>query len=482
MTSQSDESLVALVQAGHERAFTAIVERYGPELYAFARRLSADGNGEDILQQAFLGAFAALRAGAEVQHLRGWLYRIVRNSAARSRTPGYVPLDGATASVEALEDIVEQRALALDALAELARLPSRQRQAIVEMALDGRPRAEVAGSMGLSEGAVRQLVHRARARLRTVVTAVTPWPVARWIWGGPPGGGGAVDVAAGAGVASSGGFVGLKLGVVLASGAIATGVAAVGIHGAHHARAPWPIARAAAPAGHRHAARSPVQRVEFAAMAPAIVARAAAPAPAVVTRVVYNAPARPSGAASTSVAVQHSDRSGQRDRASTVERPAHHDGSRNGDGRREGASSGKGDGVIDTSANGTDGSVGGTDGSVGGTDGSVGGTDGSVGGTAGSVGGTAGSVGGTAGSVGGTDASFRGPDEGVVSGSGSGGAGVPGAATGGDPTGSGARDGGGVSAGGLPGGGPSGSGTGFAGGQSAWPASASASSIASRDH
>ena len=273
---------MALVQAGHERAFAAIVERYRPELYALARRLSSDGNGEDVLQQAFLGAFAALRAGVEVRHLRGWLYRIVRNAAASSRTNMYIPLDGATASPEVVEDIVQQRALALNALAELRRLPNRQRQAIVGAALDGRSRAEIASSMGLSEGAVRQLTHRARARLRSAVTAVTPWPAAQWIAGRTSGGGNSVEVVAGAGAGavSTGGFFGAKLGIVLASGAIATGVAAVDIHASRHPAAPHQTARLAPPSGHLKSALRGVTAVEIAAVSPGVVS------PALIARAV----------------------------------------------------------------------------------------------------------------------------------------------------------------------------------------------------
>jgi RNA polymerase sigma factor (sigma-70 family) len=230
LRSQSDERLVKLATGGHERAFAVIVERYRPELSVLARRLSPDGKAEDIVQQAFLSAFAALRSGADVRHLRGWLYRIVRNAAARSQAPLCMPLDGATASGESVEDVVQRRVLAKNALAELARLPERQRQAIVGTALDGRGRAEVATSMGVSEGAVRQLVHRARARIRTTVAALAPWPLVRWLTAARPGGGGAVNVAAGVGAASSAG-VALKLGIVLASGVIATGVAAVDLHG-----------------------------------------------------------------------------------------------------------------------------------------------------------------------------------------------------------------------------------------------------------
>ena len=243
LSSQSDERLVKLVRAGHERAFAAIVERYRPELSALARRLSQDGKGEDVVQQAFLSAFAALRAGCEVEHLRGWLYQILRNASARERSPLFVPLDSTTATAETLEDLVQQRALALSTLAELQRLPQRQREAIVGTALGGLARAEVANSMGVSEGAVRQLVHRARASLRSAVTATTPWPLARWLIATRPAGRGTVDLYAGAGTsgaaglaasagAASSGGVAIKLGVVLASGSLATGIAAVGRHGA----------------------------------------------------------------------------------------------------------------------------------------------------------------------------------------------------------------------------------------------------------
>ena len=281
LASSSDERLVKLARAGHERAFAVIVERYRPELSAFARRLSPDGKAEDIVQQAFLSAFAALRAGADVKHLRGWLYRIVRNAAARSQAPRDVPLNGATASDESVEDVVQQRDLAKSALAEVARLPVRQRQAIVGTALDGRGRAEVATSMGVTEGAVRQLVHRARVRIRTAVTAVAPWPLMRWLVPSRPSGGGAVSAAAGVGTGAASSGVAVKLGIVIASGAIATGVAEVGVHGGAHRAQPGGR-QAVARAVHPRAARDNAQvlAVAMAPMVPLQVDRPRASRPA----------------------------------------------------------------------------------------------------------------------------------------------------------------------------------------------------------
>src|SRR5689334_8964495 len=93
LRSQSDERLVSLARTGHDRAFATLVERYRAELLALARRLNSDGRAEDILQQAFLSAFVALRAGTEVNHVRGWLYQIVRNAATKVRAQRELPLD-----------------------------------------------------------------------------------------------------------------------------------------------------------------------------------------------------------------------------------------------------------------------------------------------------------------------------------------------------------------------------------------------------
>ena len=116
-------------------------------------------------------------SGAEVQHLRGWLYQIVRNAATKAKPPAELALDQVDIAGEPLEETVLRRARALAAMSELARLPERQRGALVATALGDRAHAEVALSMGISEQAVRQLVHRARATLRGVVTGIT---LGRW--------------------------------------------------------------------------------------------------------------------------------------------------------------------------------------------------------------------------------------------------------------------------------------------------------------
>jgi RNA polymerase sigma factor (sigma-70 family) len=232
LRSQSDARLLSLTRDGHARAFAILVERYRAELLAQARRLGAPGSAEDVVQQTFLSAYAALIGGAEVGHLRGWLHAILRNTAIRTHAPVEAPLEGCDACGEPLEAVVERRASARSVISALDGLPSRQRQALLGSSLQGLSRAELASSLGVSEAAVRQLVHRARRALRGAVTALTPYPLARWLAAsGPPAGAG-TDVALSAGAASAGGLL-AKVGVFAAAGAIATGVAVETHHGTH---------------------------------------------------------------------------------------------------------------------------------------------------------------------------------------------------------------------------------------------------------
>src|SRR4051794_27837309 len=184
LRTQSDERLVALARAGHERAFEAIVERYRKPLLRACRRVLPEARAEDAVQQSLVAAWTGLSRGDEVRELRPWLYRIAHNSALNQlRVAGYDydELQGMLDTGPAPEEELERREVARRTLTGLAALPPRQRAALLQIAVHGRGQDEVARAMGVSEPAVRQLVHRARTQLRAAATAVTPMPVAAWL-------------------------------------------------------------------------------------------------------------------------------------------------------------------------------------------------------------------------------------------------------------------------------------------------------------
>lgn len=127
-------------------------------------------------------AWSSLLAGAEVEHVRGWLHQIVRNATWKSaaRTPGSVELPEGLVGSPSPHEEVEDRIAVSTMVSEVNKLPDRQRTALVQTALEGRSRQEIAVGLGLSESAVRQLVHRGRSTVRAACTALTPGPMLAW--------------------------------------------------------------------------------------------------------------------------------------------------------------------------------------------------------------------------------------------------------------------------------------------------------------
>src|SRR4051794_38507407 len=255
LRAQTDDRLVELAAAGHDRAFEAIVERYRRPLLRYLRRLLSDTLAEDVVQATFINAWSSLRTGTDVRDLRPWLYRIAHNAAINSlkkvgEAMEEVPESAGGFATEPAAEL-ERRDEMQRALTSIAALPSRQRAALLAVAVDGRAHAEVAQELGLTDGAVRQLVHRARTTLRTGVTAITPLPLlyAMVASAGDSTVARVAEVAAGAGGAGAA-SLSLKAGAaaVLATGALVTGGPQVA-HVVHPSqRVPEPAATRAAPA------------------------------------------------------------------------------------------------------------------------------------------------------------------------------------------------------------------------------------------
>ena len=180
---------MALARAGHDRAFEAIVDRYRRPLLRACRRILPEARAEDALQQALMAAWTALRRGDEVHDLRPWLYKIVRNTALNQlRVAGWdldELVDTLVGSGDPGEE-VERRALVRQTLMAVAALPERQRDALLRTAIEGRGQDEVARDLGLTDTALRQLVHRARVSVRAAATAVVPLPLAVWLAAAAP--------------------------------------------------------------------------------------------------------------------------------------------------------------------------------------------------------------------------------------------------------------------------------------------------------
>src|SRR5215208_3825542 len=188
----SDETLVAAVRAGDGRAFEAIFDRYHRPLLSFCRHMLGDREeGEDALQQTFLGAYRDLVSSTKPIRLRPWLYTIARNqclSVLRARRDK-VSLDDAQPATEGLASEVQQREDIRNVLVDLRRLPDDQRAALVLAELGALSHEEIAEIVGCPRAKVKALVFRQDDRSPpTASRGRPPAPRSASSWRRSPGG------------------------------------------------------------------------------------------------------------------------------------------------------------------------------------------------------------------------------------------------------------------------------------------------------
>ena len=234
--TQSDERLAAAAGAGDESAFEALVLRYRQPLLCYSRRLGLrEARAEDVVQQSLMRAWVSLQRGVAVMNVSAWLYRIAHNAtidALRGPAESHEQLTQAASEITAVNADPERAVALREILADLAALPNMQREALLCTAVEGRSNEQAALALGVSGGAVRGLVYRARAALRAAASAATPPSILGWVRAAGRRGSGLADRVttaeaggAGAGVAT-GGLI--KAGAaMLAAGAMVVGVAAV---------------------------------------------------------------------------------------------------------------------------------------------------------------------------------------------------------------------------------------------------------------
>lgn len=176
----TDAQLVAALRADTHGAVEVLHARYAPALLAYARSLlgGSHHDAEECVQDAFVRALRALKAtpGREMA-LRAWLYTITRNACVdrlRARAArAAVNLDDVAPALAGRGDDPHAALMRRESLTAvvvgLRGLPDRQRAALVGHELEGRSHGELAAGLGMSEGASKALVHRARAGLQAAL-------------------------------------------------------------------------------------------------------------------------------------------------------------------------------------------------------------------------------------------------------------------------------------------------------------------------
>ncbi len=186
-----EAQLVARLRAGDDAAFEDLVRTHAGRMLAVARRmLRTEEDAQDAVQDAFFSAFRAMERFEGGSRLSTWLHRIVVNAAlmklrTRRRKPEE-PLDpvepllpkfledghmlGEASAWQAPSDLaMEQRELRELVLSKIHELPETYRTVLLLRDVEELDTEETAEALGVSTGAVKTRLHRARQALRTLL-------------------------------------------------------------------------------------------------------------------------------------------------------------------------------------------------------------------------------------------------------------------------------------------------------------------------
>jgi RNA polymerase sigma-70 factor (ECF subfamily) len=170
----TDEEVVQRVVAGDTALFEILIRRHNQRIYRAVRAiLRGDEGAEDVMQQAYVKAFAHLRAFERRSAFSTWLTRIAINEAlhyARKSGRFAVHEEMPIMEVATREPDPERRAVTAELRGlmedEVAALGPAYRAVFVMREVENLSTAETAACLGLTEDVVKTRLHRARTTLR----------------------------------------------------------------------------------------------------------------------------------------------------------------------------------------------------------------------------------------------------------------------------------------------------------------------------
>ncbi|MDP8991582.1 MAG: sigma-70 family RNA polymerase sigma factor [Actinomycetota bacterium] len=168
--------LVAAAKAGDRQAFEGLVRSTCADTYTLAYRLTGNQeDAQDVVQEAYLRAWKGMKRYRGEAAFTTWLYRITANCASthlarRSRhrhdslgDDPVVPDESPEADPEARLGASSERERLN---AALQGLPAEMRAVVVLRDVYDLPHEVIAAELGISEGAAKVRLHRARRKLR----------------------------------------------------------------------------------------------------------------------------------------------------------------------------------------------------------------------------------------------------------------------------------------------------------------------------
>jgi RNA polymerase sigma-70 factor, ECF subfamily len=170
MQDETRQLLPAMMEARDR--FMELVDALRPELHRYCARMTGSVfDGEDIVQETLAKGYYALGQMMEPPNLKPWLFRIAHNTAMdflrryERKNVDIVPEVPERAELGETDDIGIDPTLVEAALTVFVELPPVQRGALILKDVLGQSLAEAANTLGISVGAVKAALSRARANI-----------------------------------------------------------------------------------------------------------------------------------------------------------------------------------------------------------------------------------------------------------------------------------------------------------------------------
>jgi RNA polymerase sigma-70 factor (ECF subfamily) len=177
-----DDELIRKALAGDQRAYTDLVERYRGALYHIVvKMVRRPVEAEDLVQEAFIKAFGALKSYRFEYRFSTWLYKIAANCAIdylRKRKIEAMSLDrpvetaDGTVQVELAdwtynpEETLHKQRQRISIAEAIAALPPKYKEVIIMRHAQDMPYYEIAKKLDVPVGTVKARIFRARELLK----------------------------------------------------------------------------------------------------------------------------------------------------------------------------------------------------------------------------------------------------------------------------------------------------------------------------
>jgi len=174
-----DLELARRCQDGDAAAFEELYRTHAGRLYSLLVRMAGSQvEAEDLLQDVFLHAYRKMASFRGDSTLGTWLYRLTVNHCLDVLRGRRTKMQRATDSLDDDESVEPAAAMPmvptavsrLDLDRAIAKLPGGCRAAFVLHDVEGFEHHEVARMLGVSQGTSKSQVHKARMKLRALLS------------------------------------------------------------------------------------------------------------------------------------------------------------------------------------------------------------------------------------------------------------------------------------------------------------------------